>query len=180
MVVEAGSLRCCSPVPAKVVGSQKVDEDLAGGRVLAAGVSLGSCIEGGVSGLERDLGFFQGAGAKYRITAEASDVADVLNVSSGTVAENIGYTDLMTKIDMKMVEDAARTVNADEFIMKLPEGYNTNIGPRGSTLSGGQKQRLAIARAFYHNSSILILDEATSALIAGAGYCSSVRNRSDG
>lgn len=47
----------------------------------------------------------------------------------------------MTKIDMEMVEDAARTANADEFIKKLPEGYNTNIGPRGSTLSGGQKQR---------------------------------------
>ncbi|XP_062006398.1 ABC transporter B family member 29, chloroplastic isoform X2 [Rosa rugosa] len=83
---------------------------------------------------------------------------------SGTIAENIGYKDLMTKIDMEMVENAARTANADEFIKKLPEGYNTDIGPRGSTLSGGQKQRLAIARALYHNSSILILDEATSAL----------------
>nr|XP_011467282.1 PREDICTED: ABC transporter B family member 29, chloroplastic isoform X1 [Fragaria vesca subsp. vesca] len=91
-------------------------------------------------------------------------VSQEITLFSGTVAENIGYKDLMTKIDMKMVEDAARTANADEFIMKLPEGYNTNIGPRGSTLSGGQKQRLAIARALYHNSSILILDEATSAL----------------
>lgn len=47
----------------------------------------------------------------------------------------------MKNIDMERVEDAARTANADEFIRKLPEGYRTNIGPRGSLLSGGQKQR---------------------------------------
>lgn len=47
----------------------------------------------------------------------------------------------MKNIDMERVEDAARTANADEFIRKLPEGYKTNIGPRGSMLSGGQKQR---------------------------------------
>lgn len=91
-------------------------------------------------------------------------VCQDITLFSGTVAENIGYKDLMTNIDMKMVEDAARTANADEFIRNLPEGYETNIGPRGSSLSGGQKQRLAIARALYQNSSILILDEATSAL----------------
>ncbi|CAL5387407.1 unnamed protein product [Camellia sinensis] len=83
---------------------------------------------------------------------------------SGTVAENIGYRDLMTKIDMERVKLAAQTANADEFIELLPKHYETNIGPRGSSLSGGQKQRLAIARAVYQNSSILILDEATSAL----------------
>ncbi|KAF9680868.1 hypothetical protein SADUNF_Sadunf06G0166400 [Salix dunnii] len=82
----------------------------------------------------------------------------------GTIAENIGYRDIMNKIDMEKVELAAQTANADEFIGKLPKGYQTNIGPRGSSLSGGQKQRLAIARALYQDSSILILDEATSAL----------------
>ncbi|XP_058107222.1 ABC transporter B family member 29, chloroplastic isoform X5 [Magnolia sinica] len=91
-------------------------------------------------------------------------VSQDITLFSGTVAENIGYRDLMSKIDMAQVEHAAKIANADEFIRTLSEGYETNIGQRGSLLSGGQKQRLAIARALYQNSSILILDEATSAL----------------
>ncbi|XP_013611680.1 PREDICTED: ABC transporter B family member 29, chloroplastic [Brassica oleracea var. oleracea] len=91
-------------------------------------------------------------------------VSQDITLFTGTVAENIGYRDLTTGIDMKRVELAAKTANADEFIRNLPEGYNTGIGPRGSSLSGGQRQRLAIARALNQNSSILILDEATSAL----------------
>ncbi|XP_019265458.1 PREDICTED: ABC transporter B family member 29, chloroplastic-like isoform X2 [Nicotiana attenuata] len=83
---------------------------------------------------------------------------------SGTVAENIGYRDRMTGIDMERVKLAARTASADEFIESLPLSYETNVGPRGSIFSGGQKQRIAIARALYQNPSILILDEATSAL----------------
>ncbi|KAF9594452.1 hypothetical protein IFM89_031054 [Coptis chinensis] len=91
-------------------------------------------------------------------------VSQDITLFSGSVAENIGYRDLMSKIDMDWVEHAARTANADGFIRKLSDGYETNIGPRGSILSGGQKQRLAIARAIYQNSSVLIMDEATSAL----------------
>lgn len=91
-------------------------------------------------------------------------VSQDIMLFSGTVAENIGYKDLVRGIDLEKVKLAAKTANADEFISLLPRGYETYIGSRGSVLSGGQKQRLAIARAIYQNSSILVMDEATSAL----------------
>lgn len=81
---------------------------------------------------------------------------------SGTVAENIGYG--IPDATPEDIEKAARMANAHEFIMGLPDGYETTLGERGSTLSGGQRQRLAIARAFIRRAPILILDEPTTGL----------------
>lgn len=79
-----------------------------------------------------------------------------------TIAENIAYGN--KEATREEIIAAARSADADEFIINLPNGYDTNVGVGGSTLSGGQKQRIAIARAFLKNAPILVLDEATSAL----------------
>lgn len=112
-----------------------------------------------------------------RIMIDGQDIRDVtqnsLHTSIGTIAqdpslfhrsvmENIRYGKLnATDQD---VQNAAKEINAHDFIMALPEGYNSLVGERGTKLSGGQRQRISIARAILKNAPIIILDEATSQL----------------
>jgi ABC-type multidrug transport system fused ATPase/permease subunit len=79
-----------------------------------------------------------------------------------SIRENIAYA--KPKASMKEIEAAARTANAEEFILQLKNGYDTTVGERGIKLSGGQRQRVGIARAILANPRILIFDEATSSL----------------
>jgi len=89
-------------------------------------------------------------------------VQQVVYLFVGTVFDNIRYG--KPDATREEVIEAAKNANAHEFIMSLPNGYETDIGQRGIKLSGGQKQRLSIARVFLKNPPILIFDEATSAL----------------
>src|SRR5262249_50408842 len=82
----------------------------------------------------------------------------------GTVAENLRMA--RPKATREQIEAAARAANAHDFIMALPNGYETLVGERGARLSGGERQRVAIARALLKNAAILVLDEALSSVDA--------------
>ncbi|MCK9488788.1 MAG: ABC transporter ATP-binding protein/permease [Xanthomonadales bacterium] len=92
-------------------------------------------------------------------------VPQSIYLADQTVSANIAFGIPPEKIDQQAVERAARIANIDQFIRsELPDGYATEVGERGIRLSGGQRQRIGIARALYHDPSVLVLDEATSAL----------------
>ncbi|MEQ8650925.1 MAG: ABC transporter ATP-binding protein [Kiloniellales bacterium] len=112
-----------------------------------------------------------------RVLVDGQDVRDVtlesLRASMALVSQEVILFDetVRTNIaygrptaDQEEIEEAARNAGAETFIKALPEGYETQVGPRGVKLSGGQRQRIAIARAMLKNAPILLLDEATSAL----------------
>jgi len=101
----------------------------------------------------------------YKLRGLRNQIAYVLQETvlfRGTVADNIAYGKGNATRDE--IVAAAKLANADEFIAKMPHGYDTMVGDRGDTLSGGQRQRIGIARALIRNSPILILDEPTAAL----------------
>ncbi len=109
----------------------------------------------GVNVRDADLDALRG-----RMALVPQDVA----LFADTVAENIRYG--TPGATLSEVRRAATAAQADEFIRRLPDGYNTRLGERGTSLSGGQRQRIAIARAILKDAPILLLDEATSALDA--------------
>lgn len=95
---------------------------------------------------------------RRRIAVVPQDVA----MFAASVRDNIAFGRL--EASAAEIEAAARAAHADDFIARLPQGYDTQVGERGVTLSGGQRQRIAIARAILRDAPILLLDEATSAL----------------
>jgi ATP-binding cassette subfamily B protein/subfamily B ATP-binding cassette protein MsbA len=100
--------------------------------------------------------------ALYDLRSYMGNVNQEAILFNDTVFNNITFG--VENATLKQVIEAAKVANAHEFIMAMENGYQTNIGDRGSRLSGGQRQRISIARAILKNPSILILDEATSAL----------------
>jgi subfamily B ATP-binding cassette protein MsbA len=151
---------------------QNIDMETRAGEILAIVGSSGAGKSTLVHLIPRFFDVTSGA-----ITIDGHDIRDVKLASlraqigivtqetilfNDTVRNNIAYGQPDVPIDA--VEEAAKAALAHDFIMRLPEGYDTIIGERGLRLSGGERQRIAIARALLKNAPILILDEATSAL----------------
>ena len=91
-------------------------------------------------------------------------VPQSIYLNDDSIERNIAFAVPKNQVDKKLIKQVAKMANLDSFVESLPEKYNTVVGERGVRLSGGQRQRIGIARALYHNPSVIFLDEATSSL----------------